>query len=295
MARQLKSPAPLNATLGRLGLEPLGSPLDVTHVGAIAGSQAGQLCFVKAEKFVADVSPGAIVICPQQLAESVRARGAHAVPSPAPRLDFARALADLESCTGFTWSVDAPTIHPTATIGCNVVLGKGVHIGAGTRVLHNVVIGDEVAIGERCLIKSGAIIGEEGFGFERDANGAAVRLPHIGGVLIEDDVEVGSLTTVCRGTLGHTVIRRGAKIDDHVHIAHNVDVGPDAFVIACAEISGGVIIGQGAWIAPCVTVKNQVRIGDRAVIGLGAVVLKDVDPDSTIVGNPGKPLALRKN
>jgi UDP-3-O-[3-hydroxymyristoyl] glucosamine N-acyltransferase len=165
-----------------------------------------------------------------------------------------------------------------------------VRIGPNTVLHHNVVIGDEVVIGARCIVKSGAVIGEEGFGFERDAKGRAVRLPHLGAVVIGDDIEVGSLTTVCRGTLGDTVLRDGCKIDDHVHIAHNVDVGEGAFVIACAEVSGGVRIGPRAWIAPNASVLNQLTVGADAVIGLGAVVVKPVPDNAVVVGNPAKPL-----
>jgi UDP-3-O-[3-hydroxymyristoyl] glucosamine N-acyltransferase len=96
---------------------------------------------------------------------------------------------------------------------------------------------------------------------------------------------------VCRGTLGDTVLRDGCKVDDHVHIAHNVDVGEYAFVIACAEVSGGVRIGQRAWIAPNASILNQLTIGADAVVGLGGVVVKSV-PDGTVVaGNPAKQLS----
>ncbi|WYX28663.1 hypothetical protein WJ976_24875 [Achromobacter denitrificans] len=93
---------------------------------------------------------------------------------------------------------------------------------------------------------------------------------------------------MCRGTLGDTLIRRGAKIDDHVRIAHNVEMGEDAFVIACAEISGGVRIGAQAWVAPNASVLNQLKIGERAIVGLGAVVVRNVDDKSIVAGNPAK-------
>jgi UDP-3-O-[3-hydroxymyristoyl] glucosamine N-acyltransferase len=116
-------------------------------------------------------------------------------------------------------------------------------------------------------------------------------LPHLGGVVLGDDVEVGSLTTVCRGTLADTILRDGCKIDDHVHIAHNIDVGEDAFVIACAEVSGGVKIGRRAWIAPNASILNQLSVGDDSVVGLGAVVVRSVPDGAVVVGNPAKPIA----
>ena len=291
MGRALKSPMSSHAVAGFLGLLPAGAPIELHGASALSSAAAGDLCFLKSERFLEHVLPGTAVITTSALQQAVLDRGALAISSVNPRLDFARALACLEATSGFAWSIEAPEVHATVRMGANVVLGRGVRIGAHTRVLNNVVIGDEVTIGERCIIKSCAVIGEEGFGFERDSDNRAVRLPHIGSVIIENDVEVGSLTTVCRGTLGNTVLRDGAKIDDHVHIAHNVVVGRHSFVIACAEVSGGVVVGEAAWIAPCATIKNQVNIGDRAVIGLGAVVLKDVLADQVIVGNPGRPLA----
>jgi UDP-3-O-[3-hydroxymyristoyl] glucosamine N-acyltransferase len=290
MGRLLKYSADALLLVQTLGLTCQGAAQPIRGASALATASAGDLCFVKSAKFVDHVVAETVVITTLEFGKRVVESGCLAIISENPRLDFARALTWLEVCCGFHWSTETPWVHPTASLGANVVLGQGVRIGANTRIMNNVVIGNEVIIGSNCIIKSGAVIGEEGFGFERGADGKAVRLPHIGGVVIEDDVEVGSLTTVCRGTLSDTRLGRGAKVDDHVHIAHNVLVGEDSFVIACAEVSGGVVIGQGAWIAPCATIMNQVTIGDRAVIGLGAVVLKNVDAGQVVVGNPGKPL-----
>lgn len=259
----------------------------IQRVDTADASAAGSLCFAKNAVWSSKVGSSAILITSE---ENVVEREGPTLVSSQPRLDFARALGLLELWAGFVWSDAEPVIHPTARIGRNVVIGRGVHIGAGTVIYHNAVIGDEVVIGQRCVIKSCAVVGEEGFGFERDAQGKAVRLPHIGTVMIGDEVEVGSLTTVCRGTLGDTILRNGCKIDDHVHIAHNVDVGEDAFVIACAEVSGGVKIGPRAWIAPNACVLNQVTIGADAVVGLGGVVVKSVPDGAVVVGNPAKPL-----
>jgi UDP-3-O-[3-hydroxymyristoyl] glucosamine N-acyltransferase len=264
--------------------------MDIKGVSSLEGARAGDLVFARSEKYLATVIGGTTVITSDELAPQVSAKSASAIVSPQPRLDFARAIAWLETHNGFVWSTEPPKVHPSARMGANVVLGQGVRIGAGTRIMNNVVIGEEVTIGDRCIIKSGAVIGEEGFGFERAPDGKAVRLPHLGGVEIEDDVEVGSLTTVCRGTLENTVLRCGVKIDDHVHIAHNVHIGRHSFVIADAEVSGGVVIGEEVWVAPCASIKNQIRIGDRALVGLGAVVVKDVAAGSVVFGNPAKPL-----
>lgn len=285
MGRAISKPVSANELARHLGLPALVEDTWIDSVASVDGATAGALCFAKSAAWVEQAPRGAVVIVSPEYA--ALAKG-HALVSPAPRLDFARALAYIEDVAGYVWSQAEPLVHPTASIGRNVVLGKGVVIGEGARILHNVVIQDEVSIGARSIVKSCAVVGEDGFGFERDTDGKALRLPHLGRVIIEDDVEIGSLTTVCRGTLGDTRIRRGAKIDDHVHIAHNVDVGEDAFVIACAEISGGVRIGAQAWVAPNASVLNQLKIGTKAVVGLGAVVVRNVDDRSIVAGNPAK-------
>lgn len=288
MGRNLKQPLQASWIAQQLGLQLRGSDRMIDRVDAADTAVASSLCFAKNAAWVAKANTAALILCqPDHVADTA----AFTLLSTTPRLDFARAMSLIDTRGGFVWSSEAPQIHPTARIGQHSVIGPGVRIGAHTVIGHHVVIGAEVEIGERCSIKSGAVIGEEGFGFERDARGAAVRLPHIGTVRIGNDVEIGSLTTVCRGTLGDTVLQDGAKIDDHVHIAHNISVGEHAFVIACAEVSGGVRIGKRAWIAPAATVLNQLTIGDDAIVGLGAVVVRNVEAGATVVGNPAKPLS----
>lgn len=289
MGRTLEHEVVIREVAKALGLTVIGDKdLHIKNVASVDKAIGGTLCFAKNCEWAAIAHPDSVLLTSPKFRAK---RTGPVLLSSQPRLDFARMLAFLESTVGFIWSDTAPHIHETAKIGNNVVIGNGVRIGANTVVRNNVVIGPEVEIGENCVIKSGAVIGEEGFGFERDELGRAIRLPHIGSVIIEDQVEIGSLTTVCRGTLGNTILRNRCKIDDHVHIAHNVDVGEDAFVIACAEISGGVRIGARAWIAPGVSVMNQLSIGEDAIVGLGGVVIKSVSDNTTVVGNPAKVLS----
>lgn len=286
MGRALKQSITVAQLAGRLGLAYSGDGAAIIRlVDSADRAGPGALCFAKSADWVGRADPRCVLIAD---AEMVAERTGPVLFSGRARLDFAKALTVLEQLCGFVWSDAEPEIHPTARLGRNVVVGRGAKIGAGTVIHHNVVIGDEVEIGARCIVKSCAVIGEEGFGFERDEDGSAVRLPHLGTVVIEDEVEVGSLTTVCRGTLANTILRRGSKTDDHVHIAHNVDVGEHAFVIACAEVSGGVKIGPRAWVAPNASVLNQISIGADSMVGLGSVVTKPV-PDRTVVaGNPAR-------
>lgn len=288
MGRELNKAVTVGQLSELLKLELRGDPRTLIHrIDAANESRLGSLCFAKSESWARAVGSHAVLLTS---VEHVLERSGPTLLSSRPRFDFARALSILERMVGFVWASEQAEVHPSVRIGHNVVLGCGVKIGEGTVINHNVVIGDEVVIGNRCVIKSGAVIGEEGFGFERASNGRATRLPHLGTVLIGDDVEVGSLTTVCRGTLGNTLLRSGCKVDDHVHIAHNVDIGEDAFIIACAEVSGGVKIGQRAWIAPNAALLNQITVGSDAIVGLGAVVVKSVTDGSVVAGNPARPL-----
>jgi UDP-3-O-[3-hydroxymyristoyl] glucosamine N-acyltransferase len=205
-----------------------------------------------------------------------------------PRLTFAKILIQLEKRVGFIGPEAPPSIDPSAVISPQAFIGPGVQIGPGSIVMPFVYIGEGTHIGADCIIKSGAIIGQDGFGFERDEDNLPIRLVHLGFVRIGNNVEIGSLTTVCRGTLGNTVIEDHAKIDDHVHVAHNVHIGVGAMVVACAEISGGVILGKGSWVGPNASIIQQKRIGEDALVGIGANVLKDVPNGATVAGNPAR-------
>lgn len=211
-----------------------------------------------------------------------------------PRLLFAKVLAN------FVNNTETEGIHTTALIGrnCNIgdhvsigaysVIGDNVDIGDRTVIRDHVVIRNHVSIGCQCLIKSGSVIGEEGFGFAEDKDRTFVRLPHIGGVILGDHVEIGSLSTVCSGTLEPTMIGAWTKIDDHVHVAHNVVIESSCRITACVEISGSVTIGERVWIGPNSSILDCISIGDGAFIGAGANVLRSVSPMAKVIGIPAK-------
>lgn len=160
-------------------------------------------------------------------------------------------------------------VHPSAVLESCVKLGQGVTIGA------------------LCSI------GQQGFGLEPDATGRYLRIPHIGGVRIGDDVEIGALVKIARGTVDDTVIEEGVRIDDGVHIAHNVRIGRNSVVIAQAQISGSVQIGNDCYIGPGVTVRDQVKIGEQSFVGIGSNVVADVPPHVVVMGNPARIVRAR--
>lgn len=202
---------------------------------------------------------------------------------------------------GNAFFVDTPKpgIHHTAIITSGAEIGENVYIGpytvigkanigAGCIIESNVRIYDDVTIGENCRIKSGAIIGGEGFGFERDNDGNRFRFPQIGRVKIGNYVEIGANTCIDRGALSDTVIADYVKIDNLCHIAHNVQIGKNTVVVSGAEISGSCKIGENSWIGPHAAVRDQKTIGSNVLVGMGAVVMKNIPDNAICAGNPAK-------
>lgn len=178
---------------------------------------------------------------------------------------------------------ESAVLEPFVVVGPNCKIGPNTIIGAHT-VLRSTTVGCRTVIGSNCSV------GGPGFGFSKGEKGEWIRFPHLGRVEIGDDVTIGSNTCIDRGSLGATRIRNGAKVDNLVHVAHNVEIGERSMIIANTMIGGSVLIGHDAWVAPSVSILNQRKVGVGATVGLGAVVLKDVDANATVVGNPARVL-----
>lgn len=148
----------------------------------------------------------------------------------------------------------------------------------------------KIKTGKDCIIHESVIIGSPGCGFIKNEKGEWENFPHIGGVIIGDNVEIQANSCVDRGSLGDTIIGNGVKIDNLVHIAHNVEIGENTIITACAMIAGSVKIGKNCWIAPNASIMNGIIIGDNVTVGLGAVVLKDIPSGETWAGVPAKKL-----
>lgn len=195
-----------------------------------------------------------------------------------------------------SWKVSSSAVIKTKTlpsqisIGENVYIAENVTIGENTIIGHNVVIYDNVKIGEGCIIHAGTVIGTDGFGYFIDENGFPSKVEHFGGVIIGDRVEIGANVCIDRGTIDNTEISDDVKIDNLVHIAHNVYVGKGAMVVAGAIICGSATLETNSYVAPGGIVMNQLHVGEKALVGLGAVVTKSVEKDTVVAGVPAKPI-----
>jgi UDP-3-O-[3-hydroxymyristoyl] glucosamine N-acyltransferase len=251
-----------------------------------------------------------------------RARTTAIVEDNQPRLWFARAAKLLAP------PLPVAGVHPSAVIGANVqlapdvtiaacaVIGDGARIGAGTRIEAGAVIGAGVRIGEHCriyprvvvypgvtignrvMVHAGVVLGADGFGYVRDpATGAYTQFPQQGTLVIEDDVEIGANSTIDRGALAETRVRRGAKFDNLVHVGHNCDIGEDVILVALTGISGSSTIGNGAVLAGQVGIGDHVHVGPGVILGGQAGVFsgktitnEGLKPGTVHWGTPARPL-----
>lgn len=209
-------------------------------------------------------------------------------------------------------------VHPTAVIGDHVKMGKNVAIGAYAVIADNVTIGDNVTIyphtyighnsrigddttiytgaiihencvfGQRVVIRANAVIGGEGFGFATE-NGKHRHIPQVGNVILEDDVEVGSCTCIDNATMGSTMVRRGTKIDNLVHLGHNVEIGEDCFIIAQVGIAGSAKCGNHVTFAGQTGCTGHITIGDNVTFAAKTGIIGNVASDGVYAGFPMRP------
>jgi len=217
-----------------------------------------------------------------------------------PRLDFCRVLEK------FFMPPSPQGIAPSATVAPSAKVGARCYIGPGCVISENVELGDDCVLygqvflypgtrlGKRVTVHAGAVIGAEGFGYEKRPDGSWQKFPHLGGVRVGDDVEIGANAAIDRGSLTDTVICDGVKIDNLVHIAHNAYIGANALIIAGAVVCGGARIGERTWVAPQACVREKVSIGADGTIGMGAVVNADTTPGATMVSWHARPALATK-
>jgi len=175
---------------------------------------------------------------------------------------------------------DNVKIYPNSFIGDNVVIGDNTILFAGSRVY------SESIIGKNCIIHSGTIIGSDGFGFAPTEDGSYTKVPQIGNVIIEDDVEIGACTTVDRATLGSTIIRKGVKLDNQIQIAHNVEIGEHTVIASQSGVAGSTKIGKYCIIGGQVGIVGHITIGNHVKIQAQTGVGKSLKDGETVQGSP---------
>jgi UDP-3-O-[3-hydroxymyristoyl] glucosamine N-acyltransferase len=183
-------------------------------------------------------------------------------------------------------------------IRAGVVLGTAVSIGKDCQIYPRAVLYEGTTLGNRVVVHAGAVLGADGFGYVRDnATGAYTQFPQQGTLVIEDDVEIGANTTIDRGALAETRVRRGTKIDNLVHIGHNCDIGEDVILVALTGISGSCTVGKGAVIAGQVGLGDHAHVGPGVILGGQAGVLsgktvtnEGLKPGTVLWGTPARPL-----
>ncbi len=257
-------------------------------VGIITHTSPNMLVFLESDKFLPQFlkNPNiSCVITTEQLARLLPQNYGIGI-SDNPRKAFFEYHNHLALKTDFYWKdfsseiSDEAIIHETAYIAT-----KNIRIGRGTIIEPNVTVMERSIIGEDVILRAGCVIGSEGFEFKR-INGKIVSVIHAGGVRLHDRVEVQANCTISRSVFaGFTDLGEDTKLDNLVHVAHDVRIGKRCFLPACVMIAGSVTIGDDVWIGPNASISNGINIGDRAHITLGAVVTKDVKADERVSGN----------
>lgn len=241
-------------------------------------------------------SPALVIICPDSIEKDIPQKildSKTILLTDNPNLLFSKIVntffvVNQKSAIHKTTIIDTEAvIGKNVSIGANVVIGKA-KIGNNVVILPNVWIGDNVEIGNNVFIKTGASVGNPGFGFVRDKDGSLEKFPQVGNLIIEDDVEIGANTCIDKGSLSTTIIGEGTKINNLCHIAHNVKTGKNVVITGKVNISGSTTIEDNVWIGPNATLRGHQKIGKGATIGAGAVVTKNVPAGETWVGNPAK-------
>jgi UDP-3-O-[3-hydroxymyristoyl] glucosamine N-acyltransferase len=285
----------------------------VSSFGKIEEAKTGQLAFLANPKYEDHLysTQASIIIVNEslQLKENIDST---LIRVPDAYSAFATLLSKYqEMMTQQMNGIQQPSyIAKTASYGENVFVGafayvgENVRIGTDTKIFPGVFIGDNVTIGnstiihpgvkiykdclvgDRVTIHAGTVIGSDGFGFAPQADGTFKKVPQIGNVIIENEVEIGANTTIDRATIGSTIIKAGAKLDNLIQVAHNVEIGNSTVIAAQAGISGSTKIGKGAMIGGQAGVVGHLQIGDGAKINAQSGVSKSIEAGKAVTGSP---------
>jgi UDP-3-O-[3-hydroxymyristoyl] glucosamine N-acyltransferase len=295
----------------------------VDAVSAYETASAFDLAFAESEAAVAAAlkSNAGTIVLKQGMATEYP-KGKCIIETEQPKLWFAKAAKlvrkpplSLGIAPGAVVAPDAK-VDPAVFVGSNAVVGSHAWIGAGSRIGAGAIVGEFVKIGIECtiyprvviypgvtlgdrvVVHAGAVLGADGFGYVRDTEtGAYTHFPQQGKLVIEDDVEIGANSTIDRGALKETRIRKGTKMDNLVHVGHNCEVGPDAILVALTGISGSSTIGKGAVLAGQVGIGDHVHVGEGVILGGQSGVFNGKTitneghkPGTVMFGTPARPL-----
>jgi len=294
----------------RLGREVRGDGgVELRGVAPLESAGPGDLSFVRSARWarLLQTTGAGAVVAP----EGVDAGDRAVLLSPNPGLDFARAVALLlpaprppAGVHPRAFVADDAEVHPEAAVGPLASVGPRSRVGRGSVVHAGAVLYEDVEIGEDCVVHAGCVVregtrlgdrvvlqpgsvlGGDGFGYAFDEAGRLEKVPQVGRVVVEDDVEIGALTSVDRATLGETRIRRGAKLDNLVMIAHNCDVGEGTVVVAQSGVAGSTRLGNGVMMMAQSGVAGHLTIGDRAFVATRAGINRDVESGARVYGAP---------
>lgn len=258
------------------------------QLGLINSSEPGTLSFAESKAYTEKGfdNPNIVaLLLPENLALSKNPVSARIIPCENPKELFYRLfnrIANEEIKAREPSKIDSSAlIAPSA-----VIAPYGVTIGANTRIMEGVTIENGVDIGNHCLIEVGTVIGRDGFEFKR-INGIQTRIIHNRKVLIGDNVELGHHCVVDKGIFDRdTRIDDDSKIDSHSHIAHATQIGRNNLIASGVLCCGSVTIGNDCWIGPKSVISNGLKVGNKAYVGIGSVVVVDVDDNSRVFGNP---------
>lgn len=173
-------------------------------------------------------------------------------------------------------------VFPGVYIDKNVVIGNNCYIATGAKLM------GEVRIGNNVVLRENTVIGSDGLSTMRKADGTAATIPQFGGVILEDNVQIGANTVISRGAIDNTIIHKGCKVDNSCFISHNVEIGADSFIVGETIMFGSSSTGEQVYISGNSTILEGIHIGSNALIGMGAVVVKTVSENAIVKGNPAR-------
>jgi UDP-3-O-[3-hydroxymyristoyl] glucosamine N-acyltransferase len=279
----------------RFSLQVLGNSEEpILYPGSLKKHDKHSLLWVKNADNLEKIASGYAIINFQIAPTIITKNVTYLITEDNPRLVYAKVMNqyfDLDPNEDFDNYVSEHRRNPNIRIGENVFIGKNVEIGDGTIIHHNVAIYSRTKIGKNCVIRTHVSLGTEGLGleFDKETDGY-IKFPQLGGVILEDNVEIGPTSTVRRSALDDTIIKRGTKIGSLVNIGHNCIIGENCILTCQIVTAGSSVIGNNVFMGVNSIVKNGVNVGNNVTLGQGAVVTKNFGDDLTLVGNPAEPI-----